>query len=237
MKDHIPLVIGRQSSGEDHIVNLADLPHLFISYSQDVQLPDIFSSFITTILQANQPVQFSLSLSSRLATQVEPLVPQENLLIKFTHKDFEAGKINTIDEYIKVLMLELKTRKLLSNKLTASSARHLPLLVFIDDIFEIIMSSQKKTSLSFIEMLITGAQQHIYFIMGSSGIYRNLLNQIIIVNPSLQKKLTKNIQPYSVNQPLGAELVMNPDGLLFFREREEKIHTRLYPIESNFTTP
>ena len=231
---HIPLVIGRQSSGEDHIINLAELPHLFISYSQDVQLPDIFSSFITSILQGKNPVQFSLSLSSRLATHVEPLVPAENLLIKFTHKAYEAGEINTIDEYIKVLMLEMKTRKLLSNKLAASAGRHLPLLVFIDDIFEIIMSSQKKTTLSFIEMLITGAQQHLYFIMGSSGIYRNLLNQIIIVNPSLQEKLKKNIQPYSVNQPLGAELVMNPDGLLFFREREEKVHMRLYPIHSNF---
>ncbi|HSN61742.1 MAG TPA: hypothetical protein VLR49_12455 [Ferruginibacter sp.] len=236
MKDHIPLVIGRQSSGEDHIVNLAALPHLFISYSHDVQLPDIFSSFIKSVLQDKKPVQFSLSLSSRLAIQVEPLVPEDDLLIKFTHKDYEAGKINTIDEYIKVLMLELKTRKLLSNKFTASAGSHLPLLVFIDDIFEIIMS-QKKTSLSFIEMLITGAQQQIYFIMGSSGIYRNLLNQIIIVNPSLQKKLIKNIKPYSVNQPLGAELVMNPDGLLFFREREEKIHMRLYPINSNIKAP
>lgn len=237
MKDHIPLVIGRQSSGEDHIVNLAELPHLFISYSLDVQLPDIFSSFITYILQDKKPVQFSVSLSSRMATLVEPLVPEDDLLIKFTHKDYEAGKINTIDEYIKVLMLEMKTRKQLSGKIASVAGRHLPLLVFMDDIFEVIMSSQKKTILSFIEMLITGAQQQIYFIMGSSGIYRNLLNQIIIVNPSLQKKLTKNIQPYSVNQPLGAELVMNPDGLLFFREREEKIHTRLYPIKSNFRMP
>lgn len=103
------------------------------------------------------------------------------------------------------------------------------MLVFIDDIFEVIMLTRKRTALSFIELLISAANVYMYFIMGSSGIYRNLLEQLINVTPSLEKKLNKTLQAQTIAQPLGAEMVMNPDGLIFFREKMEKLHRRLYP--------
>jgi hypothetical protein len=68
-----------------------------------------------------------------------------------------------------------------------------------------------------------------HFVMGASRIYRSLLQQVIQLNPLLQQKLKRAMQSYSIDQPLGAELVMNPDGLFFFREGEEKIYKRLYP--------
>ena len=230
MKENTALTIGRQSSGEEVIVNLADLPNLFISYSNEVQLPEIFSSLIKTICLSHSTTQFALSFGSKLARLLHPLLPKEMLLLHFTHGIYDAAKINSMEEFIGALMLEFKRRKILVKNSKRTTASYPGLVVFIDDIFEVIMSPQKKTSLSFIELLITGSIVKIYFIMGSAGIYRNILNQLINVTPALQHKLKKSIQAYSVNQPLGAELVMNPDGLLFFRERDEKIHRRLYPV-------
>ena len=68
-----------------------------------------------------------------------------------------------------------------------------------------------------------------YFILGSAGIYRGLLDEVIKVNPSLKKKIDEVMLSSKISQLLGAELVINPDGLLFFREKDEKIHKRLYP--------
>ena len=229
MEEKIPLVIGRQSTGEETIIDLRELPNLFISYSNDDQLPLLYTSFIQQILLLDIPVAFSFSLSSRLAEHIQPLVADKSILIQFMHATHEAGKINTIVEFVEALSLEGKRRKALS-KMHSPTSKPTPLVVFIDDIFEVLMLPHKKTPLLFIELLITGAMQHIYFILGSTGIYRNLLNQIIHVNPSLQRKLKKPVQVLSYNQPLGAELVMNPDGLLFYRERDEKIHKRLYPM-------
>ena len=230
MKENISLTIGRQSSGEECIVNLTDLPNLFISYSNEVQLPEIFSLLIKTISTSYPAMQFALSFGSRLTTLLQPLVEKETLLLQFTHVDYDPAKINTMEEFIGAIMLEFKRRKILVKNSKRSTSSYLSLVVFIDDIFEVIMSPQKKSSLSFIELLITGSIVNIYFILGSAGIYRNILNQLINVTPALQLKLKKYVQAYNINQPMGAELVMNPDGLLFYRERNEKIYRRLYPV-------
>lgn len=229
MKDNIPLAIGKQSSGEEFVVNLAELPNLFITYSNDIQLPGIFISLIQDLLNNEPAVQLALSVSSRLAEQVKPFVPAGSVFIDFLHNDFEDGKVNSIDEFITVLKQEMKYRKAFF-KSQADGSEMLPaLLVFIDDIFEVLKSKHKKTTLAFIELLMNADSVKMYFILGSSGIYRSLLEQVINVNPALQKKLNRPFQQTQISQPLGAELVINPDGLFFFREKGQQIHARLYP--------
>lgn len=105
-----------------------------------------------------------------------------------------------------------------------------PLVAFIDDIFEVIRSSNKKTALAFIELLALGSQQSIHFIAASSGIYKPLLNQLIHLNPGLIQRLNKANPKANFDKPLSPELVMNPDGLIFFKERNEYVFTRLYPL-------
>lgn len=229
---NIPLVIGRQSSGEEYIIDLAGLPNLFISYSNEIQLPAILLQIINQVNRYdNTSIKLSYSLNSRLAEMIMPLVNPIRLHIEFPHSDYEEGKINSIDEFIDSLIAEMKIRKALLKKPKRTTITFQTMLVIIDDVFEVIMSSKKKTALSFIELLITAAEYNMFFIMGSSGIYRNLLNQIMEVSSSLQQKLKKSLQKTeSINHPLGAELVINPDGLIFFRKQDEKIHTRLYPF-------
>ena len=229
MQENIPIQLGRQSSGEGFIVNLVALPNLFITHSNEGQLPELFSALLAGTYANDRGLQFALSLGSRMAATLQPLLPKENILLEFTHKGEEKSLIPTIDAFINALVQEFKRRKVLLRIEKTTAAGIAPVLVFIDDIFEVIMSLQKKTALLFIELLIMGAAVQLHFILGSSGIYRNLLNQITNMNLSLQRKLKKPVQALSYNQPLGAELVMNPDGLLFYRERDEKIHQRLYP--------
>ena len=226
--ENIPLVIGKQSSGEEFIIDLERLPHLFISHSNDKQLQNIFIQLIGNIVQNEIELHLSLSLSRRMTLLIKPLVPIESLFMEFNHNDFEDGKINSINEFVSSLIIEKKNRATLIKKSKIPMAMFPAIIIFIDNIFEIIMAQQKKTALSFIELLLTGAPVKMYFIMGSSGIYRPLLDQLINVSPVLKKKLKKSFQDQLITQPLGAELVINPDGLLFFRERNEKIYTRLY---------
>ena len=226
--ENIPLVIGKQSSGEEFIIDLERLPHLFISHSNDKQLQNIFIQLIGNIVQNEIELHLSLSLSRRMTLLIKPLVPIESLFMEFNHNDFEDGKINSINEFVSSLIIEKKNRATLIKKSKIPMAMFPAMIIFIDNIFEIIMVQQKKTALSFIELLLTGAPVKMYFIMGSSGIYRPLLDQLINVSPVLKKKLKKSFQEQLITQPLGAELVINPDGLLFFRERNEKIYTRLY---------
>ena len=226
--EQVPLVIGRQSSGEEFIVALEVLPHLFISHSNDEQLQNIFIQFIGNLIHSKIDLYLSFSLSRRMTLLIKPLVPIESLFMEFSHNDFEDGKINSIDEFVSSLIIEKKNRASLIKKSSIQIAMFPPMIILIDNIFEIIMGQQKKTALCFIELLMTAASIKMFFILGSAGIYRPLLDQLITVSPSLKKKLKKSFQDQLITQPLGAELVINPDGLLFYRERNEKIYTRLY---------
>ena len=226
--EKVPLVIGRQSSGEEFIVALEVLPHLFISHSNDEQLQNIFIQFIGNLIHSKIDLYLSFSLSRRMTLLIKPLVPIESLFMEFSHNDFEDGKINSIDEFVSSLIIEKKNRASLIKKSSIQIAMFPPMIILIDNIFEIIMGQQKKTALCFIELLMTAASIKMFFILGSAGIYRPLLDQLITVSPSLKKKLKKSFQDQLITQPLGAELVINPDGLLFYRERNEKIYTRLY---------
>jgi hypothetical protein len=195
----------------------------------------MFMAFVGQLIQDDASLHYALSLSNKIAVQVKPLIVPGQLFIEFMHEEVfglpganHDGRTNSIDAFINELMKELKSRKVF-NKKSAPKLTMPPMLVFIDDIFEVIMSTKKKTALAFIELLIGAAAVDMFFLLGSSGIYRNLLEQLINVSPSLKKKLNSSIPEQNISQPLGAELVMNPDGLLFFRERGEKIHRRLYP--------
>jgi hypothetical protein len=123
----------------------------------------------------------------------------------------------------------MKRRKLVFRKSKVVADEMSTIVVFIDDIFEVFKSKKKRSAIGLLELLIEAAQFNMYFILGSAGIYRGLLDEVIKVNPSLQKKVHDDMLSTKISQLLGAELVINPDGLLFFREKGDKIHKRLYP--------
>lgn len=224
----VPLTIGRNSSAEKYFIDLADLPNLFISYHEEEQLTSIFKSLITDLLKIEPPVQLAISFGRKLAKNLEPLIYDTKIRLMFTHSDPEDNKINTIDEFISSLQLQLKDRRRLKAK-TKNKNQNPYLLVFIDNIFEVIMSSRKKTGMAFIEVLMNGPSESIHCIAGASGIYKNLISQLIHISPALKRKLNGSNQTLKIDEPLAAELIINPDGLIFFRNRNENMFIRLFP--------
>ena len=129
---------------------------------------------------------------------------------------FNKSKVSTITEY--------NTQQ--------NKNKSLPyLIVFIEDIFDMVLSSKKKTGLYFIELALLGKQYGIHFIAASSSTYRNLLSQLINIHPSIQKELKTHsiMENIKVINPLGAELVVTTEGILFFKEIGMILQTRLFP--------
>ena len=218
------------STGEVFSINLCKLPHIFFSHSNEDQLTNILKSFIKQVLKNDLPTLLSLSLGSSLAKQIDVMLPVDSLFMKFTHTGDAHAVIRNIDEFIITLITEMKKRNdLLKNRSVLPVYNDM--VVFIDDIFEVLRSPNRKTTSGFIKLLLQGANHGMYFIMGSSGIYRNLLLQLINARRVSRKMPSKLTGLQNSIQPLGAELVMNSDGLIFFREGRDREYTRLYPLK------
>ena len=213
-----------------HTVNLCALPNLFVSYSDDEDLPTLLQSFLKQLNDDNKGIILALSFGSIISKQLEAFTEQSNIFIAYNHNGDEKSEVRNIDEFIQQLLAEMKNRTAL---LKTKRLILLPsMVVFMDDIFEVLRSHNRKTTNAFIQLLRKGSLVKIYFIMGSSGIYRSLLLQII--NASLTKVTTAKAFHPAKNSPVpGAELVMSFDGLIFFKEKSMEIYTKYYPMEKN----
>lgn len=226
----LPVIIGRNSSGECYSIDLSVLPNLFISYHEEIQLATIFFQLVQNIINQNNEINLAVSLGARMSESLLPVIGAKENLIQFLHSESEQGKTNTIDEFISSLLIELKKRRNIKKLKLHSNISPGSLVVFIENLFEVIKSTHKKTGLGFIELLVKGPNEGIHFICGSSGLYKNLLDQLINISPTLNRKLKKSKQIKNIEEPLAAELIINPDNLIFFKNRMEKVFVRLFPI-------
>ena len=147
MSSTISLAIGKESSGQDFIVDLTALPHLFISYSHDFQLPSIFISLFQQMIVPELDIQFGLSFNSKLAIPVQTIIPGQKIFCQFLHSDFIEGQVNSIDEFLHELKLERKKRKQLFRKSKGVAEKIPAIVVCIDDIFEVFKSKNRKSAI------------------------------------------------------------------------------------------
>ena len=227
MQSSLSINIGRNSAGIPHKIDLISLPNLVISYNEKDQLAESLYRFIKD-LSGIQSVLFATSIGNKLAKSISHLEDNTHILFNFLHEESPDAHIKSIDQFIDFVAKEFKSRKRIQK--SSPTLDLPPLVVIIDNIFEVILSNRKKTALLFIEMLANCPSQSVYFIIGSSGMYKNLLDQIIHLNPLLRRKLEKSNPGIKINEPLAAEMIINPDGLIFFRKRGEKVYLRLYPV-------
>lgn len=164
----LPLIIGNNSAGENYIIDLELLPHLFISYHEEQQLTSIFMQWAGDFIGSGQAAQLAISLGSKLAEMMLPLLDETKIILQFTHSQIGNSNVHSIDEFVSALITQLKTRKTLKRDKRKESA----IIIFIDDIFQIIRSANKKTAFSFIDLLLNGPEQSIHIIAGASGIYK-----------------------------------------------------------------
>ena len=89
----------------------------------------------------------------------------------------------------------------------------------IDDIWQLVPKLNKRSSSLLKELLLIGASQHIYLLIGSSLPYRNLL--VPLMKPNILKG-----GPFN---ELGAEMIINTDDLIFYRQKNLLEFENYYP--------
>ena len=223
IKTAINLQIGRTSSGEVHTINLCALPNLFVSYSDDEDLPKIFKSFLQQLNNNNAGITLSISFSSILCKRLEAFTKKANIFIEYNHNGDENSAVRNIDEFIQQLFAEMKNRKVSIKKKTLIPMQ--PMVIFMDDIFEVLRSHNRKTINAFIALLGKGLLVKMFFVVGCSGLYMNLLQQIVYGD--LRNKKNEDTKSLS---SLGAELVITVHGLIFLKESGKLIYDKYYPF-------
>jgi DNA segregation ATPase FtsK/SpoIIIE-like protein len=106
------------------------------------------------------------------------------------------------------------------------------LIIVIDELFHLVLTRKKQTGLYFLQLLIVGHEVNMHVIAASESTYRNLLIQLVHLHPSIEQQLTtkKLIGSRTIIKPLGAEMVITPYNLIFFKTIDMSIYERYFPI-------
>jgi hypothetical protein len=233
----VELKIGRESNGNDFVIDLYAESNLFISYTEEVQLYHSFKNILNQFEASFSPenTRFAYALSDKTARNILKGIPEQFYFAKFIRNEYRSGHIGTKPLFWSALLKEYKRRSLQSKSAAGGNAVSQPiLLIFIDDIFDLVLSQSKKEGFSFLEIAFYGGKVGIHFVAASSSTYRNLLLQLIQLNPEMSQKLTKNSANLlaKTTNPLGCELILSAEGLIFYREKLRPDMKRLYPLDS-----
>lgn len=232
-RNELYVIVGKTSNNELRQIPLSQLPHLFLLYSDQEQLHHFLQRLLANWGNsiANNEIGFALSMSE---TNVVKLFGNNFSTLPYpfyNRTNPDQGSVASRYIFMQDLLKELKKRKRNSIK---NSNRRVPLIVISDDIFELVITKRKYTGLYFLQLLIEGPAYGIHFFIVSIRVYRNLMNQLMAVKPLLKDSLRKLILDYdfSINQPLGSELIMTPEDLYFFKTREQMDYDRYFPAEN-----
>ena len=201
----INIKIGKKSDGSLVNKNLSSLPNLFVSY----QTNNEFNHFVKQIITTNLLYQ-CLVISKQNIPSITTAV-----LETYFYYNPEDGTIlnrNSIFSTQYKLLQRAKSKK--NNKNIS--------LIIIDDIWLVVPKLKNNSAKQFKQLLNEGSSFGFYFIIGSSMPYRNLLLQLMTDRKEGNKS--------GVINQLGAEIIFNPDGLIFFRERNNINFNTYYPL-------
>jgi len=201
----LPVTIGKCSDNNLLQVDLRELPHLFISYSEPVHLQQCFRDLVTGL--AVYPVQFYLSLNRANFHFLHPLLPAGAIKQVLVNLEPELSTVKGKGLFLRSLMNQMAKRK------KQAAGDYPPLLVLADDIFDLIITKRKYTGESFLQLLKEGHLYGIYFVVATIRTYRNLMSQ-------LQQEGNRC-----------AELIINPEYFFFFKTRDEISYTCYYPVK------
>lgn len=199
--------IGYTSNGLQAKKDLLSSSHLFVSYINAEQIKSILSR-----LMQHNPTSITQCLFISKKDNLVSLPPSV-ILSNYVFDDPQKGTIQYRDKLFTKIFQLLRKRKLQKKPSTNL------VLVYVDDIWQLVPKLDKQNSLWLKELLKDGAAYHICFIIGSTLPYRNLLLQL----------MQPNISKHSPMNEIGAEMIINPDDLLFFREKNQLNFDSYYP--------
>lgn len=221
----VKIIIGKRSNNDLFIVELQNLPHLFVSYSEDFQFQQLFSGIIENNKENDRITLITaFKKSTKLFCKIS---------IDESSNNIEAEKQESKYDFWKSLMREFKKRKVgyQKSKNIFLNKQNI-LVVLIDDLIGTAITQRKYTGLYFLQLLVEGPALKIHFVACSGTAYKNLLNQMLSLNPKIKKALQAQMPDinFSVHYPLGAELIITPDDFYFFKERGSEEFERMYKV-------
>jgi hypothetical protein len=232
----IPLIIGKNSSGKDQYVDLSTVPLLMISYSSEKQMFEILNRFFKINYEYNSANY--LITSSR---HMEQIIVEENQLF-FLRDIPEKSRFKSRLSLLNSINKEMKRRiKILEGKKVKDFARYVSLnlwnehkltyqFMIIDDIWDIVIAKPKTIGLSMMNIILNGPLVGIHTILTSGLSYRNILQQLIQLNPIIREQLRNKYgmpEPQQINV-LGTELIFTPDELIFLKKSGEMEMQRFF---------
>ena len=208
----IPVVIGKNSSGEDKFIDLDQIHVLFVSYLHGKQLYEI-------IQQVTGYEKNTYFISQNCVKELQLNKDKCSLYIK---DEPTLGNMYNRKEVLKHILKEIKRKRSSAAKKKTSSPQIRFLIV--DNIWDIITSKQKQLALDLMLIIIYGASIGYRIIIGSTLSYRNLLEQVIAMHPVLIKELENQFK-----SPIPKRIDEICDELIFTAE-EFVYHKRVNSI-------
>ncbi len=206
----INIPLGNKSNGEVLVVDLVFLSNLFLSYFSNKQ----FLKFYSQIINSYNGVNYLLICKSENVFNNKGFTNIET----YIYDNPANGSITNRKELLKGINRSLVRLRKQGKKMSITQ------LIVIDDIFILASKLDQIGMRQFKNLLNYGSTAGIYFIIGSVLPYRNLLKQLM-VDQSTESKIKNN-----PTNELGAEIIFNPDGLIFYREKNIFEYKSLYPI-------
>lgn len=234
----IPLAIGLNSNNEPQQINLALVPLLMVSCSHSRELQPYFSQIVTVddpSLKAGR--QFLIVNSRHLPSEDSPHK-------YFLTDDPEKGTHISIQALLNDVLKEMKLRnKIMRQKKITSFEKYHALnlwnpiklnysFLLIDDIWNLVSAKPQSLSISLFRVILNGPAVGIHTILVSNISYRNLLQQLIELNPAIEKMLQEK---YGIPAPtqisaIAQELIISPDKLIFYKKSSVIDMQKYYPL-------
>jgi len=223
----IPLLVGKNSNGEDRFLDLSQTSLLMISYCEEKQVDKLFRD-IQNLDYPYKALNYFMTNSRRLRERKIDLQKEFVYLID----EPEMGNIKTRLVLLNQIHKEMiRRQKLMSQNKIKDFSRYISLntwnaeklnycFLLIDDVWDLVTAKPKSIALQLINILINGPAYGIHTVFASRISYRNLLEQLITVNPKIRFELQKK---FGIPEPtrislLGSELIFNPDELIFYKK-------------------
>ena len=104
--------------------------------------------------------------------------------------------------------------------------------LLIDDIWDMVTAKPKSLGITLIRILLYGPAVGIHSIIASGISYRNLLQQLVTINPAISNELQKK---YGIPEPtqigmLGEEIIFTPDDLIYHKKSSMTDMERYFKI-------
>lgn len=216
------IAAGKQSDGSLYVIDLGVEANLFVSWSREEQIDEVFQCWLLRLSEEKQLPELVISVTRKRAA----ILPLQLFTFsqQFIRYEEEATlQKTTIDGFVKDLFLKYKKRQKQRELKTTKRSFQKPILILIDNIFQLLNYRRKQTGDKLLMLLSNGRYYGMHFIIGSPVSYRNLMVQIQSSAAKVTTNDAERLRP-------GAELVLTDDNLYFYRSSSEMNYTRLFPL-------